>query len=185
MLGHDLRDPLNAIAIGANVLSGRGDGLEDQAGGVVWRAKDANNYYIARANALANNVTIYHTINGRRTEKKRTRTTVASNTWHTLRVEFQGTGSRRCSTVRRRSSGTRDVQGRRQGRCVDQGRQRHRVRRVRVRSTLNLRTISGPRKRESRPADFRDGAPPERDGSNPGRTAPSSHLPPSGFARAG
>ena len=46
-------------------------GKEDQAGGVVWRAKDANNYYVARANALENNVTIYHTINGRRTEKKR------------------------------------------------------------------------------------------------------------------
>ena len=65
-------------------------GKEDQAGGVVWRAKDANNYYIARANALENNVTIYHTINGRRTEKKRARLTVASNQWHTLRVDFQG-----------------------------------------------------------------------------------------------
>ena len=27
-------------------------GREDQAGGVVWRARDANNYYIASANAL-------------------------------------------------------------------------------------------------------------------------------------
>jgi len=65
-------------------------GNEDQAGGVVWRAKDANNYYIARANALENNVTIYHTIDGRRTEKKRVRMTVGANQWHTLRVEFQG-----------------------------------------------------------------------------------------------
>src|SRR5262245_63857839 len=44
-------------------------GKEDQAGGLVWRAKDSNNYYIARANALEDNVTIYHTVNGRRTEK--------------------------------------------------------------------------------------------------------------------
>jgi len=65
-------------------------GKEDQAGGVIWRAKDSNNYYIARANALENNVTIYHTINGHRTEKKRTKTTVATNQWHTLRVDFQG-----------------------------------------------------------------------------------------------
>ena len=65
-------------------------GKEDQAGGVVWRLKDANNYYIARANALEDNVTIYHVINGRRTEKKRTNMKVASNTWHTLRVDFQG-----------------------------------------------------------------------------------------------
>jgi len=64
-------------------------GKEDQAGGVIWRAKDSNNYYIARANALENNVTIYHTINGHRTEKKRTKTTVATNQWHTLRVDFQ------------------------------------------------------------------------------------------------
>src|SRR3954465_3636463 len=57
-------------------------GKEDQAGGLVWRAKDANNYYVARANALENNVTIYHTINGRRTEKKRARMTVAASQWH-------------------------------------------------------------------------------------------------------
>ena len=65
-------------------------GREDQAGGLIWRAQDANNYYVARANALENNVTIYHTINGRRTEKKRTRMTVMVNQWHTLRVDFIG-----------------------------------------------------------------------------------------------
>jgi len=65
-------------------------GKEDQAGGVVWRAKDANNYYVARANALENNVTIYHTVSGRRTEKKRVNLKVPSNQWHTLRVDFQG-----------------------------------------------------------------------------------------------
>jgi hypothetical protein len=48
-------------------------GREDQAGGLIWRARDPNNYYVARANALENNVTIYHTVNGRRTEAKRTR----------------------------------------------------------------------------------------------------------------
>jgi hypothetical protein len=64
-------------------------GREDQAGGLVWRAKDANNYYIARANALEDNVTIYHTISGRRTEKKRGSMKVAPNQWHTLRVDFQ------------------------------------------------------------------------------------------------
>jgi hypothetical protein len=65
-------------------------GKEDQAGGLIWRAKDANNYYVARANALEGNVTIYHTINGRRTEKKRTAMKVALNEWHTFRVDFQG-----------------------------------------------------------------------------------------------
>ena len=65
-------------------------GKEDQAGGVIWRLQDANNYYIARANALENNVTIYHTIKGKRTEKKRTNVKVSSGTWHTLRVDFSG-----------------------------------------------------------------------------------------------
>src|SRR5262244_1476701 len=61
-------------------------GKEDQAGGVVWRCKDKDNYYISRANALEDNVTIYHTVNGKRSEKKRMHTKVASNQWHTLRV---------------------------------------------------------------------------------------------------
>jgi hypothetical protein len=65
-------------------------GKEDQAGGVVWRLKDANNYYVARANALEDNVTIYDTVSGRRTERKRAKVKVAANQWHTLRVDFKG-----------------------------------------------------------------------------------------------
>ena len=64
-------------------------GKEDQAGGVIWRCKDKDNYYIARANALEDNVTIYHTVAGKRSEKKRINTRVASNRWHTLRVDFK------------------------------------------------------------------------------------------------
>ncbi len=58
-------------------------GREDQAGGVIWRWKDGDNYYVARANALENNVSLYYTVNGRRN-------TVPGNAWHTLRVEFSG-----------------------------------------------------------------------------------------------
>src|SRR5262249_14380175 len=39
-------------------------GSEDRAGGVVWRARDANNYYVARANALEDNVVLYKTVEG-------------------------------------------------------------------------------------------------------------------------
>jgi hypothetical protein len=67
-------------------LSGR----QDQAGGVVWRWKDGNNYYVARANALENNVSLYHTTNGRRNTIKYVDAPVAKNIWHTLRVEFAG-----------------------------------------------------------------------------------------------
>ena len=65
-------------------------GKEDQAGGVIWRVQDANNYYISRANALEDNVTIYHTINGKRMAFKSINTKVTSGAWHTLRVDFAG-----------------------------------------------------------------------------------------------
>lgn len=65
-------------------------GNEDQAGGVVWRVKDANNYYIARANALEDNVRIYHFVNGKRTQFKGVNVKVAPTQWHSLRVEFSG-----------------------------------------------------------------------------------------------
>src|SRR5712691_11850948 len=63
-------------------------GKEDQAGGLIWRAKDSNNYYVARANALEDNVTIYFFNDTATTEKKRTNMKVASNVWHTIRVDF-------------------------------------------------------------------------------------------------
>ena len=65
-------------------------GKEDQAGGVIWRCKDADNYYLARANALEDNVTIYHTTGGRRVSFKSVNTKVAPGIWHTLRVDFHG-----------------------------------------------------------------------------------------------
>ena len=65
-------------------------GKEDQAGGVVWRFKDGDNYYVARANALENNVSLYYTANGRRNELKYVNAPVPGNTWHKLRVEFSG-----------------------------------------------------------------------------------------------
>ena len=64
-------------------------GKEDQAGGVVWRLRDANNYYLARANALEDNVSVYHVVNGRRTERKSARLKVAGQAWHMLRVDFR------------------------------------------------------------------------------------------------
>ncbi len=73
-------------------------GREDQAAGVVWRAKDADNYYISRANALENNVVLYKTEKGKRRSLDilgrsggyGTKVDVAKNQWHTLRVEFSG-----------------------------------------------------------------------------------------------
>jgi hypothetical protein len=65
-------------------------GREDQAGGVVWRWKDGDNYYVARANALEDNVSLYYTEGGSRRTLKYVDAPVARGEWHTLRVEFTG-----------------------------------------------------------------------------------------------
>jgi len=73
-------------------------GSEDRAAGIVWRAKDANNYYVVRANALEDNVTLYKTVKGVRSELDivgrkggyGVKVPVPANTWHTLRIDFKG-----------------------------------------------------------------------------------------------
>ena len=65
-------------------------GSEDAAGGLVWRWKDGDNYYVARANALENNVSLYYTTGGSRNTIKYADAPVSANQWHALRVEFSG-----------------------------------------------------------------------------------------------
>ena len=65
-------------------------GEEDQAGGVVWRWKSGGNYYVARANALENNVSLYYTKDAARITLKYVDAPVPRKVWHTLRVEFSG-----------------------------------------------------------------------------------------------
>lgn len=65
-------------------------GKEDQAGGIVWRWQDGDNYYITRANALEDNITIYRTVGGYRSAFKSMNTKVSPNTWHKMRVDFAG-----------------------------------------------------------------------------------------------
>ncbi len=74
-------------------------GMKDQAGGIVWRYQDQDNYYIVRANALENNVVLYKVENGKRSDlplvgKGRTygeKVKVESGNWGTLRVVAKGT----------------------------------------------------------------------------------------------
>jgi hypothetical protein len=58
--------------------------------GVIWRWKDGSACYVARANALENNVSLYYTENGVRKTLKYVDAPVAANAWHTLRAEFSG-----------------------------------------------------------------------------------------------
>ena len=64
-------------------------GEHDQGGGLVWRAKDAKNYYLARYNPLEDNYRLYHVVNGKRTLIQNVDIT-HSDGWHTLRVTMTG-----------------------------------------------------------------------------------------------
>jgi len=72
-------------------------GSQDRAAGIVWRAKDANNYYVTRANALENNVVLYKTVNGVRSALDIVGrkggygidVPVPANIWHSLRIDFK------------------------------------------------------------------------------------------------
>lgn len=75
-------------------------GVVDQAAGIVWRYQNPNNYYIARANALENNVVFYKVENGLRTSiapnslpsrSYGVSHPIAKRTWSTLRIDIQGT----------------------------------------------------------------------------------------------
>jgi hypothetical protein len=75
------------LSVRFETISGR----VDQAGGLVWRLKDANNYYLVRANALEGNVVLYKVQNGKRTDlplKGAGRT--YGKQWNELRVTAAG-----------------------------------------------------------------------------------------------
>jgi len=72
-------------------------GSQDRAAGVLWRAQDANNYYVVRANALEDNFVLYKTVNGVRSALDivgrkggyGVSVPVPANTWHSLRIDFK------------------------------------------------------------------------------------------------
>ena len=73
-------------------------GSEDRAAGLVWRAGNADNYYVVRANALEDNVVLYKTANGVRSALEivgrkggyGVDVSVPANRWLGLRVDFKG-----------------------------------------------------------------------------------------------
>ena len=69
-------------------------GKIDQAAGLVWRWKDADNYYVARANALEDNISIYYVEDGQRHtihyETLPSELPVKHGIWQSLRVDFTG-----------------------------------------------------------------------------------------------
>jgi hypothetical protein len=74
-------------------------GAVDQGAGLVWRYRDANNYYIVRANALEDNVVLYKVQNSERvslapkgavSNAYGVKHKVPKQAWVTLSVSFRG-----------------------------------------------------------------------------------------------
>jgi len=66
------------------------EGEVDRAAGLVARCRDANNYYITRANVLESNVRLYKVVDGQRKQFASVQKDVSSGDWHTLRLDVSG-----------------------------------------------------------------------------------------------
>lgn len=64
-------------------------GEVDRGGGLVWRARDRDNYYIARYNPLEDNVRVYKVEDGKRTQLDHA-DAPGDGRWHTLRITMTG-----------------------------------------------------------------------------------------------
>ncbi|HEX3799493.1 MAG TPA: family 16 glycoside hydrolase [Verrucomicrobiae bacterium] len=74
-----------AVEVKYKAISGK----VDEAGGIVLRYSPEN-YYIARANALEDNVNLFKTVRGKRSRIAEVPVKVTAGEWHTLRFEAKG-----------------------------------------------------------------------------------------------
>jgi Domain of Unknown Function (DUF1080) len=66
-------------------------GKEDASGGIIFRVRDGQNYFLVRANALENNFRLYTIVNGKRSTIASARVDEPKlGTWHTIRVVATG-----------------------------------------------------------------------------------------------
>jgi len=65
-------------------------GEVDRIAGLVFRLKDANNYYVAQVNALEDKCRLYHVVAGKKHPFAGANFALSSGEWHELRVECIG-----------------------------------------------------------------------------------------------
>jgi len=65
-------------------------GIEDEGGGVIWRAKDKGNYYISRYNPLENNFRIYYVKDEARKILASARVKLPAGKWYELKITQDG-----------------------------------------------------------------------------------------------
>jgi len=85
-----IHDSLSAANLNVELRFKAVGGKVDQAGGIAVRLEDANNYYVARANALEDNVRFYRVVQGRREQLGGANLRVTANQWHTLGLRAEG-----------------------------------------------------------------------------------------------
>jgi hypothetical protein len=85
-----LIDGTNAKDVDLTVKVKAVEGKNDQGGGLVWRAKDAKNYYIARYNHLEDNYRVYKVVDGRRSQPFQNADIKHHDGWTTVRVTMKG-----------------------------------------------------------------------------------------------
>ncbi len=83
-------DGLEARDVAVSVRFKPVSGTVDQAAGLTVRLRDPRNYYIARANALEDNVRLYRVVDGRRTQFAGTDVRVPRDRWQTLSLRVEG-----------------------------------------------------------------------------------------------
>jgi hypothetical protein len=85
-----IHESLSASNLNAEIRFKAVAGKIDQAGGIAVRLRDADNYYVARANALEVNVRFYRVVDGRREQLSGANLNVTPDEWHTLGLRADG-----------------------------------------------------------------------------------------------
>ncbi len=86
LIANETHDKDLEISVKVKAITGK----EDQGGGPIWRAKDADNYYIARWNPLENNFRVYFVKDGKRIQLASADIETDPGTWHEIEIEHVG-----------------------------------------------------------------------------------------------
>jgi hypothetical protein len=78
---------MNGI-ISVKFKANRGD--EDEGGGIIWRAQDPDNYYVARFNPLEDNFRMYYVKNGVRRMLASAHIALDAKRWHSMKIVVNG-----------------------------------------------------------------------------------------------
>jgi hypothetical protein len=85
-----IHESLSAANVDVEIRFKAVAGKTDQAAGIAVRLTDADNYYVARANALEDNVRFYRVVDGRREQLDGVNLKVTPNEWHRLGLRAEG-----------------------------------------------------------------------------------------------